>query len=57
VIFRAYRLKKDPTLRPLGSLLEDKDCDSESQQFQRKIWRECLTELMKKMNQSFFTER
>jgi len=35
VIYRAYRLKKDPSLRPLGNLLEVKECDPQTQQFQR----------------------
>ena len=57
VIYRAYRLKKDPSLRSLGNLLDDQTTDAQTKEFQRKIWRSCLSELTEKMGGNFFTER
>jgi len=57
VIYRAYRLEKDPSLRGLGNLLDDSAVDEQTKKYHRKIWQECLVELTEKMNGSFFTER
>ena len=57
VIYRAYRLKKDPSLLSLGNLLDEQTTDAQTKEFQRKIWRDCLSELTEKMSGNFFTER
>ena len=58
VIYRAYRLKKDPALRAMGNLLDDSTTsDEETKQYHRKIWQACLVELTGKMSTNFFTER
>ena len=57
VIYRAYKLKKDPSLRALGNLLGDETADEPTKELQRSIWQSCLRELTEKMTSNFFTER
>lgn len=57
VIYRAYKLKKDPALRALGNLLDDDTADEPTKELQRSIWLSCLRELTEKMTSNFFTER
>ena len=57
VIYRAYKLKKDPALRALGNLLGDDTADESTKELQRSIWLGCLHELTEKMTSNFFTER
>lgn len=57
VIYRAYKLKKDPALRALGNLLDDDTADEPTKELQRSIWLGCLRELTERMTSNFFTER
>ena len=57
MIYRAYKLKKDPALRALGNLLDDETADEPTKELQRSIWLGCLRELTEKMTSNFFTER
>ena len=58
VIYRAYKLNKDPSLHALDNLHDDASAaDGQTKELQHRIWKACLRELAEKMSADFFTER